>query len=161
MSDHVINVDPLDPTSVSRAEREIKRLIKWYEKKVDEFLVELAEIGKRAAQGAYGSAITVTVEAIANGVCIRANGDAVVFLEFGAGSQVNEGNMFANVMPFDVRRGSFSDSKVPPGEYARNNYEYWTFGGQRLEYVTPVNGMQKAYEAMQQDVKTLARKVFG
>ena len=69
--------------------------------------------------------------------------------------------MFANELPFEVRRGSFSDAKTPPGEYAQNNYEYWTFGGQRLEYVTPVNGMQKAYEAMQQDVEALARRVFG
>ena len=167
MATHVVNIDVMSPLSIARAEREIEHIIRAFEGQVEEFLRELAEIGQKAAQAAYGSPIAVTVEAIDNGMCIRANGDAVVFLEFGAGSAVDQSDIFADVMPFEVRRGSFSDAKGvdqngrPRGSYARHNYQYWQFGGQIYTEIYPRNGMQHAYEAMLQDIRTLAKRVFG
>ena len=166
MATHVVNIDPFDPFSVLKAEKEIQRIIQEFNGKVEEFLRGLAEIGQKAAQAAYGSPVTVTVEEINGGVCIRANGDAVVFLEFGAGSAVDSSDMFAHAMPFPVRRGSFSDVNIgedgrPPGQYARTGYQYWEFGGRQYTEVQPKNGMQYAYEAMMQDMRTLAKRVFG
>ena len=167
MATHVVNIDVMNPLSIARAERQIQNIIRAFNGQVEQFLRELAEIGQRAAQAAYGSPVAVTVEPIDNGMCIRANGDAVVFLEFGAGSAVDQSDMFADRMPFEVRRGSFSDAKGvdqqgrPRGSYARHNYQYWEFGGQTYTEVYPTNGMQHAYEAMMQDIRTLAKRVFG
>lgn len=167
MATHVINLDPLNPFSFINVRSVVEHLLSEYETRLSQFLVELAEIGQRAAQSAYGSPITVTVEETENGVSIRANGDAVVFLEFGAGSAVDGSNVFANTMPFPVRRGSFSDAKGvdargnPRGSYARHNYEYWEFNGIQYTKVYPKNGMQRAYEAMLQDIRLLAARVFG
>ena len=161
MAKHVIKIDPFNPFSVFEAEQETQRLFKEFDRKVDEFIREIAEIGERAAAGAYGGAVTVSLEGIDNGFAICADGRAVVFMEFGAGSAVNTGNMFAGQMPFDVRRGSYSDSKTPKGEYAQTGYKYWTFGGQRYTEVQPTNGMQKAHEAMMQDMSNVAMRVFG
>lgn len=166
MATHVINLDPLNPFSFINVRSVVEHLLSEYETRLSQFLVELAEIGQRAAQSAYGSPITVTVEETENGVSIRANGDAVVFLEFGAGSATDPTDMFADSMPFPVRRGSFSDVNIgadgrPPGQYTRTGYQYWEFGGHRYTEVPPRNGMQHAYEAMMQDMRTLAKKVFG
>lgn len=159
MADHVIDIDPFDPSSIARAEREINKLMKEFDRKVDTFIKEIAKIGQQAAQGAYGSAIDVTVEEIDNGVAISANGKAVAFLEFGAGSMTNSSNRYAFEMPFLVYRGSYSDETQ--GEYQETHYNYWHFGGKEIEYVEPRNGMQKAYEAMMQDFDSTVKRVFG
>ena len=161
MAHIVIDVDPFDPSSVAMAQKRLDDAMNDFDKKVDEFLFRLAAIGQRAAQGAYGNAIAVTVEKAPDGFILRASGDAVVFFEFGAGSRTDPSNRFAKEMPFEVRRGSFSDSKNPPGPYARSGYRSWEFAGVRYEYVEPRNGMEKAFEAMIRDVQTLAKAVFG
>ena len=159
MADHVIDIDPLNPTSILQAERKIDRIFKSFDKKVDTFIQEIAKIGQRAAQGAYGSAINVTVENSGDGVAISANGKAVAFLEFGAGSMTNSSNRYAFEMPFLVFRGSYSDETK--GEYQATHYSYWHFGGKEIEYVEPRNGMQKAYEAMMQEFDSTVKRVFG
>ena len=125
----------------------------------------LAEIGRDAAQGAYGNggAVSVTVEPIDNGFCIRADGNAVAFLEFGAGDTVNSGNRYAEQMPFEVSSGSYSRQNLDrwgrPGMYAR--YGYWIFGGTKYTEVQPRNGMEHAYEEIMSNVQTVAKEVFG
>lgn len=159
MADHVIEIDPLNPFSVLTAQRELDRLVRDFDKKIDEFIQELGKIGQQAAQGAYGNAVTVTLERDGDGVTISANGKAVVFLEFGAGSKTDATDRYASEMPFPVYRGSYSDAVQ--GEYQKNNYQYWMFGGQKIQYVEPRNGMQKAYEAIMQDIENVAKRVFG
>jgi hypothetical protein len=163
---HVIEVDPFNSLSVTKADRELNRLIEEFNHKVDDFIERLAKIGADAASGAYGSAVAVSVEPIENGMAIKAESDAVVFLEFGAGSTVNTGNKYADEMPFDVWRGSFSDQAIgrdgkPPGMYARTGYRFWLLNnGVKITHVEPRNGMQKAYDAIVKDIHTVANEVF-
>ena len=159
MANHVINIDPLNPNSIARAEKEIERIMKDIDRKVNLFIHELARIGQSAAQGAYGAAVSVSLVESENGVTISADGEAVVFLEFGAGSSTNSANMYANEMPFPVQRGSYSDANH--GEYQATHYDHWTFGGVEMTAVEPRNGMQKAYEAIMQDIASVAKRVFG
>lgn len=163
MASHYVEVDPFDPASIRQANKEINRLLREFDKKVDEFLAEIAVIGQRAAQGAYGSggAVDVTVEPIDNGYAIIANGDAVVFLEFGAGDAVDSGDRYTSVVEaeggFDIRPGSWSETHAQ--QYSTNGY--WIFGGRRYTEVQPRNGMQAAYEAIMQDLRNAAQRVFG
>lgn len=161
MADHVIKIDLLDPFSLSAAERETMRLAREFDRKVDEFVREIASIGAQAAAGAYGGRVGVSIEGIGNGFSICADGQQVVFIEFGAGSAVNTGNMFAGQMPFEVRQGSYSDSKNPPGPYAKSGYRFWKFGGNLYTEIVPANGMENAHKAMMQDMRNVAMRVFG
>ena len=162
MRHKTIPLDPLDVTSIIRAQRELHAEMEDFDKKVEEFIQRLAEIGQRAAQGAYGSAISVTTQKTADGVALIASGEAVVFFEFGAGSRVDTGNRFAKDMPFEVSSGSWSRSDEGSGQFAaKGEWEFPPGSGMIWEYIQPRNGMEKAYEAMIRDIETLARAVFG
>ena len=162
MATHVIEIDPFNPLSILRADLACKRISREFDEKVDEYLRGLAEIGERAAQGAYaGTPVDVSVQKLNDGYSVSADGREVVFLEFGAGSTVNVSNRFAGDMPFEVSRGSYSDSKNPPGEYAKTGYKYWHVGQNKVTHVDPRNGMHKAYKAIMSDMQDLAKVVFG
>ena len=161
MATHVIRLDPLNPASVAAAEEETRELMEDFDRKVDEFIQEIAKIGEQAAAGAYGGAVAVTLESIDGGFSICADGKQVVFVEFGAGATVESGNVFAGQMPFEVRQGSYSDSKNPPGPYAQSGYNHWWYGGTKYTEVQPRSGMEKAHEAMMQDMQNVAMMVFG
>ena len=128
-----------------------------FDRKVDEFIREIAEVGAKAAAGSYGGSVSVTIEGYDDGVSICADGKSVVFMEFGAGSAVAVGNMFAGEMPFEVRPGSWSEQHA-------HQYEklgYWIFGGNKYTEVAPKNGMENAHKAIMQDMHNVAMKVFG
>ncbi|MBO5963855.1 MAG: hypothetical protein J6P97_05170 [Bacteroidales bacterium] len=159
MADHVVDIDPLDPASIIRAEKMINKILKDVDNKVEKFVQEIGKIGRDAAQGAYGNAVSVTLVEEDNGVTISADGKAVAFLEFGAGSSTNSANRYAFEVPFLVYRGSYSDETK--GEYQATHYNYWHFGGKKITAVEPRNGMQKAYEAIVNDIDSTVKKVFG
>ena len=159
MANHFIDIDPLDPTSVARAEKQINKILRDTDKKINTFIQEIGKIGRDAAQGAYGNAVTVTLLQEDNGVTISADGKAVAFMEFGAGSSTNSSNRYAMEVPFLVYRGSYSDETK--GEYQATHYNYWHFGGKMITAVEPRNGMQKAYEAIMNDIDSTVKRVFG
>ena len=166
MATTYVDLDPVNSFSVIRANRILRERSRKFEENVTKFLERLAEIGKEAAQGAYGGAIKVTVEPIENGMSIIANGKAVVFLEFGAGATVNTGNRYASQMGFPVERGSYSDQSIgpdgrPPGEYTRSGYRQWHIGNTVVTEVQPRNGMEHAYQAIIESIHSVAREVFG
>ena len=162
MATHVIEIDPFNPISVWLANRAINEHVRQFNENVDRYLRGLAEIGEKAAQGKYsGTPVTISVKQIENGYAVSADGKEVAFLEFGAGSTVNTANRYADDMPFEVRQGSYSDSKDPPGEYAQTGYKFWHLGKTLMTHVDPRNGVQAAYDAIIQDMKNLAEVVFS
>lgn len=132
---------------------------------MQEFLQQIADIGRQEAQTRYSSgsvglgSVYVTVQPIENGYAISADGREVVFLEFGAGAATNGGNTLAQEMPFDVRRGSYSD--LNQGEYQRTGYRYWHYGGVKYTEVQPRNAMESAYRVMLDQWRDVARSVFA
>ena len=117
----------------------------------------IAEEARKVAQTEYGPSVNVSVEQMEGGLRIVANGEAVVFLEFGAGTQTNGANMFTREVPFPVKDGSYSESVK--GEYYRTGK--WHFGGVEYTYIVPRNAMQKAYESVARNCERIAREVFG
>ena len=161
MADHVIELDPLNPLSVLRAELAFRLIERNFERKVNEFIHELGEIGMETAETWYGSPITVTLEEIPNGVSINANGRAVVFLEFGAGDAVNSANRYAGTVEekggFEVRPGSYSE--INAKQYS--TLGYWVFGNTVYTEIQPVNGMEHVYEVLHREMREIARRVFS
>lgn len=147
-------IDPFDPSCDTTA---LEKYLKSLDGKVDALLKRIAEIGATAARAAYGSAVPVNVEKIDGGYRIVATGDAVVFLEFGAGTMTDISNRYSSVMPFPVYPGSYSEENN--GEFAK--YGRWHFGGRTYEYVMPRGGMNAAYEEMMVEIRTAIKEVFG
>lgn len=156
MSERIIEIDPLDPSSIIRARRETERWLQEFDKKVERFLAEIAKLGAETAQAAYGNGATVTVEPTGDGYLIRADGRGVVFLEFGAGDAVAVDNKYAGEMPFGVYPGSWSEQHKR--QYSETGK--WTFGGVEYTEIQPRNGMQKADDAIRSKWRSIARSVF-
>ena len=167
MANHVIELDPLDPFSVMSAGIKYRRYIKEFDQKVDIFLERLAERGREVLDElgytVDGGEITVTVEPIDGGYMINAAGKGVVFLEFGAGDTVDSGNRYAEMMPFPVESGSYSEAN--DGMYALTQQVFgqgwWEFGGVKYTEIMPRNGMQTVWETLMQEWRDIAREVFA
>ena len=161
MSEHIIEVDPLNPFSVMRASVQYNKYRKEFESKVDEFLENLANLGRETLDAcgytSSGGEITVTVEPIVDGYCINAAGKGVVILEFGAGDTVATGNKYVSMMPFDVSPGSYSATHDQQYELTGR----WVFGGVVYSQITPRNGMQTAWETIMQTWRSIAEEVFS
>lgn len=89
----VIQLNPLDPSSIDNAIKEVKAFQKWIEDKTKELLRRLAERGRDIADfkfswAAYDGTNDVSCRIEERGekaVAVLAVGNAVLFIEFGTG----------------------------------------------------------------------------
>lgn len=153
-----ILIDYLDQSSIDNAISELNNEKTAFERDTHQVLKQLADIAKNAIQQAFGSAATVSVQQITDGYSVSANGDAIIFLEFGAGDMTDSSDRYASSMPFPVRPGSWSSSADGSKMYSR--FGFWVFGGRQYRYIMPRNGMQKGYEAIIQNIQNVANSVF-
>lgn len=148
---HHITLNPLDSNSIRDAIKKCNDIRnRFTQDKIDSFLDYIADAGAMAAQAAFGGAVKCTVQTNGNTRTISADGDAVVFLEFGAGATVNTGSPYAGMMPFPVAQGSYSFENE--GEYYLTGYHHWHFGGREYTQVTPRAGMEQGFAAVQQAI---------
>lgn len=117
----------------------------------------LAEEGKTAVEEAYSTAASpgnedwvVSVSSDENSARLTAEGEDVMFLEFGSGLQTQT-DTFAETVDFPVRPGSWSETH----EKQFTSKGYWRFkeGDELSERITgtpATRGMQKALDAMLQ-----------
>lgn len=157
MADFTIRVDPLNPLSVLRAEMLYKKRLREFDEKVDIFMERLAEYGREVAALGFGEAVNVTAEPIEGGYAIIASGQAVGFLEFGAGDTVSTGDPFAEQVSYEVRPGSWSETHAQ--QYSQNGR--WVFGGVVYTQITPRNAMWEAWKSVQENWRAIAEEVFA
>ena len=149
----------LTKRSVQDAIDWLKRYNKSLERKNRVFLQRVLEEGRKAASEAFGSAVVLTIAQVNETTYdLIANGKALMFLEFGAGTTV-EPDGFEGQVPFRVAVGSYSDAHE--GEFAKSGYEYWHFGGQKYTHITPRHGMLKAYTAIKESIVRIGKEVYG
>lgn len=162
MSNRVVDIDPFSPSSLRRAQKILDEEWRDFNRKVDQFLVELAEYGAQTAQHQYGESITVSVEHIPNGYAVIANGEKVGFLEFGAGATAIP-NIFAEQVPYEVRPGSWSETHAQQYSSTLEHFGlgWWEFGGTIYYEVIPRNGMLAGWGAVQRDWRMIAERVFS
>ena len=105
-------------------------------------LEKLADIGVREASVRFTTAMYdgvndshVTLKPVDNGYAILAEGNAVAFIEFGAGDATGIMAGQYDEVPSVVRPGSWSESHAQM--YSR--YGFWVFAGQILHEVEPVS----------------------
>lgn len=156
----------LSTKSIGQAIRELKAYRDSLEQRKEQLLEELAKIGVREASVRFTTAIydgvndsDVTLESIANGYQIVAEGKAVAFIEFGAGVYHNPTEPYPNPRP---------DGIVGIGEYGKGygKRQAWGFKDESGELVITHGNpaampMWYASEEMRNSILKIARRVFG
>ena len=156
----------LSASSIDNAIKELKAFQYSLEQKKDKLLEELANIGVKEASVRFTTAMydgvndsSVTLETISNGYCIKAEGKAVAFIEFGAGVYHNPGEPYPNPRPSGI---------VGIGEYGKGHgkRQAWGFRDDSGELVITHGNpaampMWYASEEMRSKILKIAREVFG
>ena len=156
----------LSTKSIGQAIRELKAYRDSLEQRKEQLLEELAKIGVREASVRFTTAIydgvndsDVTLESIANGYQIVAEGKAVAVIEFGAGVYHNPTEPYPNPRP---------DGIVGIGEYGKGygKRQAWGFKDESGELVITHGNpaampMWYASEEMRNSILKIARRVFG
>ena len=156
----------LSSASIQNAIAELKAYRDTLEAKKDKLLGELAKIGVREASVRFTTAIydgvndsSVTLEPISGGYCIKAEGKAVCFIEFGAGVYHNPGEPYPDPRP---------DGIVGIGQYGKGygKRQAWGFKDETGELVITHGNpaampMWYAREEMRNNILKIAKEVFG
>ena len=156
----------LSTSSIDNAIKELRASQRSLDEKKDKLLEELANIGVKEASVRFTTAMydgvndsSVTLEPITDGYCIKAEGKAVAFIEFGAGVYHNPGEPYPNPRPSGI---------VGIGEYGkgRGKRPAWGFKDESGELVITHGNpaampMWYASEEMRSKILKIAREVFG
>lgn len=160
MAKHRIDIDPFDPESIEQAIKQIEEIQQSFERKLNDFLQEIAQLGAEAAREGYDGIVHVEARQLEDSEwVIEANHEAIVFFEFGAGSATDPSHRYASEMGFPVHRGSYSDANE--GMYQATGYKFWVFGGRKYTEIKQRPGMLRAYEAIISQWRDVAKRVFG
>jgi hypothetical protein len=156
----------LSSKSIAEGIKELKAYRKSLDAKKNKMLKELANIGVKEASFRFTTAIydgvndsSVTLVPIEGGYCIKAEGKAVAFIEFGAGVYHNPGEPYPNPRP---------DGIVGIGEYGKGmgKRQAWGYHDESGELVITHGNpaampMWYASEEMRSKILKIAKEVFG
>jgi hypothetical protein len=154
-----IKVD-LNNKSIGKAVKEVQKYAAWVTKKEAELRSKLAMRGATVASIQFARAIytgsndvTVRVDNTGSVAVIYAEGEAVAFIEFGAGATYGYGHPMAGQL--GVGPGTY------PGKGHWDNPKGWWFGsGQHTYGNPPAMAMYSAVQEIAQSVKEVAMEVF-
>ena len=156
----------LSVSSIDNAIAELKAYKDYIRDKKYQLVEKLAYIGVKEASIRFTTAMydgvndsSVTLEPITDGYCIKAEGKAVAFIEFGAGVYHNTGEPYPNPRPSGI---------VGIGEYGKGlgKRQAWGFKDDSGELVITHGNpaampMWYASEEMRSKILKIAREVFG
>lgn len=152
----------LNTKSINKAIRELRRLDAEWNRKTDEVIRRLAEIGATKASLGFSRAVytgtndvSISVEPIENGYAIIASGEAVLFIEFGSGVTYGYGHP----EPMGYGPGTY------PGKGHWDDPNGWRLprskGGAHTYGNPPSATMYQTGKDLQQEVLRIAQEVFG
>ena len=161
----IIKMD-LSVASIDNAIKELKAFRDSIERKKEELLMKLGEIGVQEASVRFTTAMydgvnntDVELKDTPEGYAIVASGQSVFFIEFGAGVYHNTGEPYPNPRPEGI---------VGIGEYGqgKGKRQAWGFRDDSGELVITHGNpaampMWYASEEMQNNILKIAKEVFG
>ena len=151
----------LSTNSIGKAVKEVQKYAAWVTKKEAELRSKLAMRGATVASIQFARAIytgsndvTVRVDDTGSVAVIYAEGEAVAFIEFGAGAAYGYGHPMAGQL--GVGPGTYPDGK---GHW--DNPKGWWFGsGQHTYGNPPAMAMYSAVQEITKSVTEIAMEVF-
>lgn len=153
----------LNARSINGAIKEIKRLDAEWDRKIDTLLKKLASMGATKASLGFSRAaysgdndVTVSVEQNADGYVIKAAGEAVLFIEFGAGVTYGYGHPD----PMQYGPGTYPSNK---GHW--NDPKGWwlpkSAGGGHTYGNPPSATMYYTAKELSEEILRIAKEVFN
>ena len=145
--------------SVTRTGDALERVQKLLNVKasVAEIAKRLCEVGEPIIRATHGNHARVWTEPTENGYKISAEGEDVLFIEFGTGDRAGVLSPLYDEVPADARPGSWSETHAQ--QYSTQGF--WYFGGKRYEFTEPHPAFYDAYQAMVEALPQIAQEVFG
>lgn len=162
-----VTVNVFDPRDMQIATDEIAEYLADLQEKGNQICERLASIGALRASIGFSSAIypgvndvSISVEPISNGWAIHARGNAVLFIEFGAGATLGYGHPEAKAEGYGP--GTYNpDYPTPENPNWRNPKGWWYGDGQHTYGNPPAAAMYYAKEEVIRNIEQVAREVFG
>lgn len=157
-------VVPLSESGIQKIQDELTVYRKWQEEKARELAERLAALGATVASIWFSRAVytgkkdvEVTVEELPNGYKVKADGESVLFIEFGAGVTYGYGHPEAG--EFGMGPGTYPDGKGhwndPKGWYLPKSA-----GGGHTFGNPPAMPMYEARKAIEQELPRIVKEVF-
>ena len=158
-------VVPLSESGIQKIQDELMVYRKWQEEKARELAERLATLGATVASIRFSRAVytgkkdvEVTVEALPNGYKVKADGESVLFIEFGSGVTYGYGHPEAG--EFGMGPGTYPDGKGhwddPKGWYLPKSA-----GGGHTFGNPPAMPMYEARKAIEQERPSIVKEVFS
>ena len=160
-----IFIDPLDNRSIDRAIKELEDYSRSLDRKAVELCKRLADMGALYAEWNFSGVlyagntdVNISVERVDDYTyAIYASGEAVLFMEFGAGIRHGYGHPQAD--EFGMGPGTY------PGKGHWNDPKGWWFGEKGNWTHTYGNApgmpMYNAAKDLRNEILTAAREIFG
>lgn len=157
-------VVPLSESGIQKLQDELMVYRKWQEEKARELAERLAALGATVASIRFSRAVytgkkdvEVTVEELPNGYRVKADGESVLFIEFGSGVTYGYGHPEAG--EFGMGPGTYPDGKGhwddPKGWYLPKSA-----GGGHTFGNPPAMPMYEARKAIEQELPRIVKEVF-
>ena len=157
-------VVPLSVSGIRKLQDELREYRNWQKEKAAELTERLAMLGASVASIRFSRAIytgpkdaVVTVEAVPNGYRVKANGESVLFIEFGPG--ITYGSGHPEAQEYGMGPGTYPDGKGhwddPKGWYLPKDK-----GGGHTYGNPPAMPMYEARKAIEQELPRIVREVF-
>lgn len=155
----------LSTSGIEQLEKELQEYRKWQEEKAKLLAERLATLGASVASIRFARATytgvkdaTITVEAITNGYAVKANGESVLFLEFGSG--ITYGGGHPENSEFGMGPGTYPDGKGhwddPRGWWIPKSA-----GGGHTYGNPPAMPMYEARKTIIRELPRIVKEVFG
>lgn len=158
-------VVPLSESGIQKIQDELTVYRKWQEEKARELAERLAALGATVASIRFSRAVytgkkdvEVTAEELPNGYKVKADGESVLFIEFGSGVTYGYGHPEAG--EFGMGPGTYPDGKGhwddPKGWYLPKSA-----GGGHTFGNPPAMPMYEARKTIEQELPRIVKEVFG
>ena len=158
-------VVPLSESGIQKIQDELTVYRKWQEEKARELAERLASLGATVASIRFSGAVytgqkdvDVSVEEMPTGYKVKADGESVLFIEFGSGVTYGYGHPEAG--EFGMGPGTYPDGKGhwddPKGWYLPKSA-----GGGHTFGNPPAMPMYEARKAIEQELPRIVKEVFG
>ena len=160
----------LDVKSINKAVKEVQKYQAWVSAKEKELRSRLAMLGATVAAIQFARAIytgtndiSVRVDDTGSVAVIYAEGEALLFIEFGSGLKHGYGHPQAG--KFGYGPGTYSDGPSGKGHWddldANGNPKGWWYGSSQHTYGNPpAMAMYSAVQEITQNLTKIAREVF-
>lgn len=158
-----VTVD-LSTSGIERLQKAVREYKQWQKEKTDELTRRLAMLGATTASLRFSRAIytgpkdaVITVEEIDNGYVVKAEGECVLFVEFGSGIKYGSGH--PENAEYGMGPGTYPNGKGhwddPRGWYLPKDK-----GGDHTYGNPPTMAMYDARKTIEQDLVRIVREVF-